>query len=116
MSEATSQLISSCEETFRSCIDLLKRKNHDYAGIEDEYRNFATCQRIGVSVQTGIMIRLLDKITRLENLLTKEAFVTEESFEDTINDAVNYLAILKARRQFEAGRSLDPQEIKRAAI
>ena len=68
---------------------------------DNPYRNFETVERLGLSVQTGIMMRLLDKITRLENLLTVAPYVTEETFEDTIDDAINYLAILKARREME---------------
>lgn len=99
--EPTNQMYQSMKATFAKCLSISERKSADYARGENPYRNFETVTRIGVSVQQGILIRTLDKITRLENLLTVAPYVTEETFEDTIDDAINYLAILKARREFE---------------
>ena len=99
--ESRSFLYESVRSTFEKCLAILKKKNGDYARTESEFLNFETVQRLGVPVQMGIMIRLLDKITRLENLMTHAPYVTEESFEDTAADAINYLAILIARRDFE---------------
>ncbi len=95
-------MISSLQRTFESILATAIKKNHDYASSDNEYRNFEAAQRVGVSVQTAIMIRLQDKMARLENLMTVEAFVTEESFENTIDDAICYLGILKARREYDA--------------
>ena len=98
------QMIDSVQATYSKCLDIMKRKCSDYAGLSTPYKNFETVERLGISTQVGIFIRLLDKITRLENLLkiqATEPFVTEETVEDTIEDAINYLAILKARREME---------------
>lgn len=99
----TSALAASVEATFVKCLDIVRKKNGDYATAANEWKNFETCTRIGVSVQAGIFTRLLDKITRLENLFTGDGrYVTEETFDDTIEDAINYLALLKARRYVDA--------------
>lgn len=101
----TNQMVTSVEATYSKCLGIMRRKCNDYASAENPYRNFEGCVRIGLSVQQGIMVRLQDKFARLENLMSgKTAQVAEESIEDTIEDAINYLAILKARRQFEADK------------
>lgn len=103
---ADNHMVESVAATYSKCLDIMRKKSHDYAGLENPYLNFETVQRVGLSVQLGIFIRFLDKVTRLENLLKPDAtkpFVTEETVEDTIEDAINYLAILKARRQLEKG-------------
>ena len=102
--ENTSQLIASAERTFAACLELLRKKNHDYAGADDEYANFRTAEIIGLSVEKGILVRWLDKLKRIDNLLTQEAYVTEESIEDTLRDAVNYPCILLAYLEAKRGR------------
>jgi len=42
------------------------------------------------------MVRILDKMARISNLMHKEAKVKDETVLDTIADAINYLAILLA--------------------
>src|SRR6185312_7923443 len=101
---STNQMIDSVQATYNKCLATMERKCSDYAGLATPYKNFETVERLGVSTTVGIFIRLLDKITRLENLLKIDAtkpFVTEETVEDTIEYAINYLAILKARREKE---------------
>ena len=54
----------------------------------------------------GVAVRLCDKFARVANLLEREGVVKDESVDDTINDAINYLIILKAVILDERG--LDP--------
>lgn len=103
MKKNSNQLLSSCQQTFKDCFNLIEKKNKDYAGIGNPYANFEFIEQLGISTQIGIVVRLTDKFKRISNLLTVEAFVVDESIDDTINDAINYLAILKARRQYEKG-------------
>ena len=72
-------------------------KNHDYAGRNDAdgLRNFnLTANVAGVSTPQGILVRLMDKMTRTGNLLTQVNAVKDEAIEDTLMDAINYCAIL----------------------
>lgn len=95
-------LLDSLEATFKACLDTARKKNADYAGDNsDPFKNFKNATVVGVSVERGIMVRLMDKMSRVSNLLEKEAQVKDEAVEDTIDDAINYLAILKAYRQNE---------------
>ncbi len=90
-------LLESLKVTFQECTELVERKNRDYSGEnEDEFANFKACEILGISAEQGILIRWLDKLMRINNLLTNEAYVTDEKIEDTLNDSVNYPAILKA--------------------
>lgn len=74
---------------------IMARKASDYSGDEDCNRNLMACEALGIcQAEQGIMIRLFDKIQRLSNLLFKEAKVKDESIQDTVHDARNYLAIL----------------------
>lgn len=91
----TKDFIDGIEETFTKCFDVVKRKNSDYANENDPLYNFNFCQRVGVAPARGILVRLTDKLSRISNLLDREAQVKDESIIDSIEDAINYLAILK---------------------
>lgn len=96
-------LLTSVRNTFNCIVATIDRKNNDYAGDAAPFKNFESCQRAGISVQAGIFVRFLDKVTRLENLLdgNRQTKVADESVDDTIDDAIGYLACLKARREYE---------------
>ena len=92
-------LLISCNSTFTQCRGLLERKNKDYAGLGDPFANFDAIRIMGFKTEEGILIRMYDKFMRIKNLLQREASVVDESLEDTINDLINYAAILKASLQ-----------------
>ena len=88
-------LISSSTELFRNNLAIMKAKNADYSGKEDDLSNFKTSATIAkISVEQGLLVRIMDKMSRVGNLLTTDAEVKSESISDTISDAINYLAIL----------------------
>lgn len=91
-------LIQDVKETFDKCFDTLVKKNNDYAGEQptDVYKNLRACSQFGVPPKVGVMVRLSDKFARIGTLLNQEAAVKDEAIEDTIDDAINYLAILKS--------------------
>lgn len=84
---------------YKKCLGVIQKKNADYSGKEsDAFRNFDAVQFFGITdTKTGIMVRLTDKFTRISNLLKKDPHVVEESIQDSIEDAINYLAILHAK-------------------
>ncbi len=90
------KLINSIRQTFTDCITLVEKKNQDYARGNDAFANFRSSEVAGVSPERAILIRVLDKISRVSNLLEKEPAVTDEKLTDTLIDCINYLAILKA--------------------
>ena len=89
-----SEFFSGIEKTFSECLEIVKKKNLDYAG-EEPFKNFRSASVIGVDFKKAILVRVLDKISRISNCLDREVAVKDEQVEDTIKDAINYLAILR---------------------
>ena len=90
---------------FDDALDELKMlhdaKNHDYATAENPYKNLEGVSRIGVEPWRGIVIRLMDKFSRVEEFCVKEELaVKQESIEDTVMDIAIYsvLAIILRRK------------------
>jgi hypothetical protein len=65
--------------------DLLKRKNTDYGNSYEILR-----EKFG---PVSFLVRLHDKINRVEQLTKVEALVTEESIIDTIKDIIGYATL-----------------------
>src|SRR3989338_7594262 len=90
------EFLIQIEKTFAQCLELVERKNIDYAGQNsDPFKNLNELLKAGVPVERAILVRIYDKLSRISSLLDNEAKVDDEKMEDTINDAINYLAILK---------------------
>lgn len=92
----TVKLIETISTSFDKCLELIERKNDDYAGSDDAFSNFRYANLVGVSVPRGILVRMTDKLARISNLLDKEPSVVGESISDTLDDLTNYAQILKA--------------------
>lgn len=91
------QLLSSVSNTYTKGLELIKIKNSDYADVEnDAFKNFRSAEIVGVNYKRAILVRVLDKLSRISNLLDKTNQVSDETIGDTLVDACNYLAILKA--------------------
>lgn len=87
-------LLKEMSEVFSNALKIVDKKNQDYATDSDPFLNFRGSEQVGVSVSRGILVRMMDKITRIGNLLEKEAVVKDESIEDTLLDLCNYCALL----------------------
>ena len=92
----TEDFIASISNTFEECLGIVAKKNADYADDGDPFKNFESSLLVGVRVNRAILVRIMDKITRISNLLDRDAVVMDEKISDTISDAINYLAILRA--------------------
>lgn len=84
------------EDTFRKCILVIDKKNHDYSGTTDPFGSFRNASIAGVSVESALLLAVVQKVSRMGNLMQRPAKVVTESLEDTIMDCINYLAILLA--------------------
>ena len=90
------QMLDDMRLRFLRCIATAQRKNRDYAGDTDPFANFRLAGTIGVDPRRGILVRITDKLARISQLLDRPPAVADESIQDTIDDAINYLAILGA--------------------
>jgi hypothetical protein len=83
---------------------LHSRKSHDYAGEGDPFKNLIRSTAIGIDPFTGVMIRLQDKWSRLEQFMQSGVMqVSDESVEDTLMDNAVYslIGIVLRRRAKE---------------
>lgn len=92
-------LLEDVKSTYDKSLDIIAKKNQDYATGEDPFKNFRFSEMMGVDPQRAILVRISDKLARMSNLLDKPPAVVEENIEDTIIDAIGYLAILNALRK-----------------
>ena len=86
------------DSVFDECSKLCDKKNNDYASPDDFYKNFRLVEAIGLPMWVGIVIRFLDKFSRLTGFVkrwitTGKLHVEHECIEDTFLDAINYLAL-----------------------
>lgn len=79
------------EQVFEECLELYKRKNHDYSNNGESAFDKAY-KKMGAK---SLWLRLNDKFTRFESLLfaEDEAQVKDEKIEDTLLDLINYAAM-----------------------
>jgi DNA repair exonuclease SbcCD nuclease subunit len=92
----TEEFLKRLEELQKMSLETARKKNNDYAGIDDPFKNFKMCENIGIcSTEKGILVRMTDKMQRIANLLDKEAMVKDESILDTLQDLSNYALILR---------------------
>jgi len=91
------RLFDTQKHLFDKAEGIMKSKNADYSNPEstgDDLANFRGSTKVQVPVPKGIYIRLGDKMSRIETFLNRGTFEVDESIEDTVVDAINYLVIL----------------------
>jgi len=75
--------------------EIHSRKNNDYAGDADPLRNFRKCEGWELEAWKGALVRLEDKLSRIESFAMKPKFeVKDESFVDTCIDGANYFLLM----------------------
>lgn len=85
--------------------EVMEKKNHDYAAPSERradplaiFANFRQCEFLNIcSVESGMLVRLSDKFSRICNLLREghQRSIKDEAVTDTIQDAINYLILLQ---------------------
>jgi len=83
-------------DTTNNLKGVLDKKGQDYSGKEDTFKNFKISSDIlNIKTEKVIISRMLDKISRVSNLVDKSNQVKEESIIDTLDDLVGYTILLK---------------------
>lgn len=89
------EFTQAIQEVFKRATLLLQKKNSDYSGDGDAFKNFRLCEAASLaSVEQGILVRMLDKLGRVSTLVQHGTSQVDESIEDTLIDLINYSAIL----------------------
>lgn len=96
----TEQLLSFHQGFCDEAREIVRKKNHDYAGSQGDtpFANFEMTEKLGLSTTgQGILIRVSDKMMRLSTFEKAGVLaVKEESQEDACMDCVNYFILLAA--------------------
>ena len=90
-------MIPNYDAIIKKAKALCDNKNIDYAQIQEPFSNFEMVEALKIcDAQTGILVRISDKIARISNLLKRngERAIDEEKVEDTMLDLINYSIIL----------------------
>jgi len=94
------ELLQHHETLCGDALELMTRKNHDYAGSEGDtpWMNFQRSEIMGIcKTQQAFMVRIMDKISRLITFTNAgELLVKEEGVEDSIIDIINYMVLFSA--------------------
>jgi len=74
---------------------LMTKKNQDYTGGGGPFANLQACSVIGVDPIQGTIIRMLDKLQRINSYVVNgELAVKDEGLEDTLVDLINYSVLV----------------------
>lgn len=118
------QFFHKLRTNFEHGLELMKRKNHDYAGEEDCFRNFRASEMFGVTVEQSILVRMSEKLIRASNLLKMkrkdndtgyDGSVRDETVIDTLGDLMNYSNILMVYLQSYVELQTYEEKMKRMA-
>jgi hypothetical protein len=96
-------LLEYHDELCDDAVDLMRRKNNDYAGAswKSPFKNFLHAETLGLcAAEQGMVVRLSDKLQRLAHFVSgQEMKVSDESLRDTLLDIVNYTVLIGAYLQ-----------------
>ena len=88
------------DKTCAICREVMVKKNSDYTGgtnAKTIFANFESARYLGIHPVQGIMMRIMDKIQRINSFTNdKELQVPNESVYDACEDIVNYAILAKA--------------------
>jgi len=106
----TDKPLSSDSVLFLQFCDYLKelhvRKAHDYGNGKDPLGNFEQARDWGLTPLQGCMIRIGDKIARLQSFM-KKGVLLNEGVDDTLTDLAAYALLAKVLLRRESGPEQD---------
>ena len=89
------KLLTLIEELQAEELEIFTTKNHDY-GADDPLRNLKATERIKVEPWVGVVVRMLDKMSRLEGfVIQRELKVINETVHDTLLDLSVYAKLCR---------------------
>ena len=91
------ELLTLHDQLCEKAKGIMSAKNHDYTGggNADPFANFRASLVLGVQPEIGLMMRVMDKLKRIETFVnTGTLAVKTESVDDAILDVLNYMVVL----------------------
>ena len=76
---------------------IMEKKNHDYSGASGEtpFANFMVAEHLNMcNAKTGILLRITDKIMRINTFIKSGELKVNESVKDSCRDCINYFILL----------------------
>ncbi len=95
--------------------DLHSRKNHDYAKTEEPLSNFHRSTALGVEPWRGVLVRMSDKWSRIEQLAGGK-IAKNESLRDSLVDLAVYALIDVLLMEDAALLGLDRERLPSAGL
>ena len=77
------------DKLLKECEEIHDKKNTDYASKEDPLQNLKACTRIGLAPIYGTVVRIQDKMARVENFFLNGS-LKNESLRDAFLDLAIY--------------------------
>lgn len=107
--------VEEIAKMYKKAISIVLERSKKYATEDDPFLNFRRGAAFAnTTVEQGIMTRIGDKLSRLQNALENgddDAF-SDEAFDDTILDLCNYFVILRNWRVLQAAeRELEARQL-----
>lgn len=94
------ELFEMHEEMTSYALELMKKKNADYAGSDgnNPFANFTRSESLGIcTTEQSFLVRMTDKMSRLSSFASKGKLkVEDESVYDTLIDLINYSVLFAA--------------------
>lgn len=88
--------LSESRHTLDQCIQILGKKNHDYAESADPFLNFRTAaETAGIAPKQVVLALLGMKLSRIHQLIGEGKTALNESTEDSLVDIINYALLLR---------------------
>ncbi|WP_287199434.1 nucleotide modification associated domain-containing protein [Pseudoalteromonas sp.] len=100
-------LVEFFENETTRMVELMKKKNADYAGGDSD--PFANFKRVGsfksTTPEQGFFTRMTDKVSRIDSFIANGKLqVKDESVKDTLRDLANYSLLFMAYLESEQMR------------
>ena len=96
------ELLAVIRELAEKAVPIVAQRNSAYAGGGDVFGNLNLIETLSsgdIRTETGIVIRMGDKVSRLYSLTARNVPENDESLEDTLIDLLGYSALLLLRHR-----------------
>lgn len=95
----TTELLKYHETICNEAREIMKKKNHDYSGSSGEtpFANFMVAEQMDLCpAEIGILLRIGDKMKRINTFIKSDKLKVDESVRDSCRDCINYFILLGA--------------------